>query len=100
MLLQADPTVAYALGGKRKLTLNDLKYDSPYNTYKYLGLPPTPINNPGPKSIRAALNPEKHNYLYMVTIGDGTKRHNFAETYSEHLKYVAEFRRRRNAASN
>ena len=93
MLLQADPTVAYIFNGKSRLLYDDLKIDNPYNTYKNKGLPPGPINNPGAKSIRAALNHESHDYLYMVTIGDGTRRHNFSKTYSEHLGYVAEYRR-------
>lgn len=94
MLLQADPTVAYILNGKKRLLYEDLKIDNPYNTYKYKGLPPAPINNPGAKSIRAALNPESHNYLFMVSIGDGSKRHNFAENLNEHNNYVREYRKR------
>lgn len=94
MLLQADPTVAYLHNGKKRLLYKDLEIDNPYNTYKYKGLPPGPINNPGAKSIRAALNHESHDYLFMVTVGDGTRRHNFSKTYSEHQKYVAEFRKR------
>lgn len=93
MLLQADPTVAYTLNGKKKLTYQDLKVNNPYNTYKYLGLPPGPINNPGAKSIRAALNPEIHNYIYMVSIGDGSNQHNFSVNYSQHLKFVSIYRK-------
>jgi UPF0755 protein len=94
MLLQADPTVAYFLNGKKRLLYDDLKIDNLYNTYKYYGLPPGPINNPGTKSIRAALNPESHNYIYMVSIGDGSFRHNFSENYATHNTYVREYRRR------
>lgn len=94
MLLQADPTVAYALGSNRRILYNDLKSKNPYNTYKFKGLPPGPINNPGAKSIRAALNPDSHDYIYMVTIGDGTRRHNFSKSFSEHKKYVSQYRRR------
>ncbi|MDT3697029.1 MAG: endolytic transglycosylase MltG [Ignavibacterium sp.] len=92
MRLQADPTIQYLLtGGWRRLTYTDLKIESPYNTYKYSGLPPGPINNPGADAILAALYPEKNNYLYFVADGNGA--HKFAKTYSEHLKYVAEYRK-------
>lgn len=94
MLLQADPTVAYSLGRKKRLLYDDLKVDNPYNTYKYLGLPPGPINNPGARSIRATLNAEEHNYFYMVSVGDGSNQHNFATNYNDHLKYVSEYRKR------
>ena len=83
MLLQADPTVIYALGGlDRPLYYKDLKFDSPYNTYKYKGLPPGPINSPGYAAIEAALNPDKTNYLYFVADVDG--RHIFSRTLREH----------------
>lgn len=92
MRLQADPTIQYLLsGGWRRLTYADLKIESPYNTYKYSGLPPGPINNPGANAIMAALYPEQHKYLYFVADGNGA--HKFARTYSEHLKYVAEYRK-------
>ena len=88
MLLQADPTVAYALelSGKsrKKIYYEDLKINSVYNTYKHLGLPPTPICNPGIKSICAALNPAKTDYFFFFA---GKKsRHIFSTTYREHLK--------------
>jgi len=83
MLLQADPTVIYALGGlNRPLYYGDLKYDSPYNTYKYKGLPPGPINSPGLEAIKAALNPDKTEYLYFVA--DLSGRHIFSRTLKEH----------------
>nr|MBN2278713.1 endolytic transglycosylase MltG [candidate division Zixibacteria bacterium] len=83
MLLQADPTVIYALGGlDRPLYYADLKYDSPYNTYKYKGLPPGPINSPGLAAIRAALNPEQTDFLYFVA--DGSGGHVFSTTLNEH----------------
>jgi len=83
MRLQADPTVIYALGGlDRPLYYRDLEYDSPYNTYKYKGLPPGPINSPGLSSIIAAINPEETDYLYFVA--DGTGRHIFSRTLKEH----------------
>lgn len=92
MRLQADPTIQYLLpGGWRRLTYKDLKIESPYNTYKYSGLPPGPINSPGKNAILAALYPEKNNYLYFVANGIGG--HRFAKTYSDHLKNVAKYRR-------
>lgn len=94
MFLQADPTVQYAIGTKRRLLYNDLNYDSKYNTYKYPGLPPGPINNPGKKSIIAAVEPETHKYLYMVATPDESGWHNFSETYSGHLEFVREYRER------
>ena len=85
MRLQADPTIQYLLpGGWRRLTYEDLKIESPYNTYKYSGLPPGPINNPGKNAILSALYPEKNNYLYFVASGNGG--HRFAKSYSDHLK--------------
>jgi len=92
MRLQADPTIQYLLpGGWRRLTYQDLNIISPYNTYKYSGLPPGPINNPGKNAIMAALYPEKNNYLYFVANGNGG--HRFAKTYSEHLKNVTQYRK-------
>lgn len=96
MLLQTDPTVIYALTlGKRDLgrllTRKDLETDSPYNTYKYAGLPPLPICNPGKASITAAAHPDKTPYLYFVASGSGG--HNFARTLEEHNKNVQKWRR-------
>uniref|UniRef100_A0A832G783 Endolytic murein transglycosylase n=1 Tax=Ignavibacterium album TaxID=591197 RepID=A0A832G783_9BACT len=92
MKLQADPTVQYLMkNGWKRLTYNDLMIDSPFNTYKYFGLPPAPINNPGANAIIAALYPEKHNYLFFVA--DGTGKHKFAKNYSEHLRNVREYRK-------
>ena len=92
MRLQADPTIQFLLpGGWRRLLYNDLRIESPYDTYKYAGLPPGPINNPGKNPILAVLYPEKHNYLYFVASGNGG--HKFARNYSEHLKYVREYRK-------
>jgi len=96
MLLQADPTVQYALGTtKKRLLYSDLKIDSRYNTYKYAGLPPGPINSPSATSIEAAANPEQTDYLFFVAVGDGSNRHNFSRNYTEHLKQVAAFRKNR-----
>ncbi|HLR26367.1 MAG TPA: endolytic transglycosylase MltG [Fodinibius sp.] len=91
MLLQADPTVNYAVGKRRRLTFKDYKVEHPYNTYLHAGLPPGPISNPSKSSIEAALYPEEHDYLYMVASPDGT--HNFSKTYQEHLRKSAEWRR-------
>ncbi len=78
-------TVLYALGKhKKRLLFKDLKTRSEYNTYIYKGLPPTPICNPGYKSILAVLFPAKENYLYFVSMKNG--RHYFSKTYSEHHK--------------
>lgn len=107
--LQTDPTVIYALTeGKmkddgmgplgRRLLSKDLQVDSPYNTYKYPGLPPGPIANPGRASIEAALNPEPHNYIYFVA--DGTGGHVFAETLEQHNRNVAEWRKIRRASKD
>jgi len=83
MLLQCDPTVIYALPDlNRPLVLKDLEMDSPYNTYKYPGLPPGPINNPGKSSILAALYPANVDFLYFVARGDGS--HIFSSTLEEH----------------
>lgn len=96
MLLQTDPTVIYAvtkgqedLG--RSLTRKDLSIDSPYNTYKYAGLPPTPICNPGKAAIMAVAHPDKTTYLYFVASGNGG--HNFARTLSEHNENVRKWRK-------
>ncbi len=93
MKLQADPTVAYSRGDRpNRITYKDLQNESPYNTYRVYGLPPGPINCPGRDALLAAVNPEKHNFLYFVASGDG-KSHIFARTYSEHQKNVMNFRR-------
>jgi UPF0755 protein len=86
MLLQIDATVQYALGKtKPVLTYDDLKIDSPYNTYKHAGLPPTPISNPGLAALEAAANPSDDKYLYYVARNDGTGRHYFSTTYEQFL---------------
>lgn len=102
MPLQTDPTVIYALTkgehqnkGQgplgRRLLLKDLQIDSPYNTYKYVGLTPTPIANAGKDSILAVLHPEAHEYLFFVA--DGTGGHSFARTLTEHNQNVANWRK-------
>lgn len=90
MKLQADPTVQYALPAlKNRITNADLKIDSPYNTYKYAGLPPGPIGNPSKEAILAAVYPENHKFLYFVAGKDG--RHLFSEDYNQHQKYAREY---------
>ncbi|MFO7448484.1 MAG: endolytic transglycosylase MltG [Ignavibacteriaceae bacterium] len=91
MRLQADPTVQYLQpGGWKRLKYSDLNIDNPYNTYKYAGLPPGPINNPGKDAILAAFYPEKHKYLFFVADGNGG--HKFSESYTQHLRLVREYR--------
>lgn len=90
ILLQADPTIQYIIpDGPRRLLKRDLEIDSPYNTYRYRGLPPGPVNNPGLQSILAAIHPEPVDYLYFVAKGDGT--HIFSRTWNEHLRAKANF---------
>lgn len=98
MRLQTDPTVIYALTeGKselgRALTRKDLEIDSPYNTYKYAGLPPTPICNPGVASLYAAAHPDSTDYLYFVASGNGG--HNFAKSLKEHNQNVTNWKNNR-----
>jgi UPF0755 protein len=89
--LEIDATVQYALGeNKERLYEKDLQIDSPYNTYRNDGLPPGPIGSPGLDSIKAALTPEKSDYLFYVTKKDGSREHLFGKTYAEHLKNIAE----------
>lgn len=86
MLLQIDATIQYALGEQKPvLTFDDLKIDSPFNTYTHKGLPPTPIANPGLASLQAAANPADVDYLYYVARADGTGRHYFSREYEQFL---------------
>jgi len=94
MRLEADPTIQFILpDGPRRLLYADLEVDNPYNTYRYRGLPPGPVNNPGKASIIAALYPAQHDYLYFVANGKGG--HWFSRSYAEHSKYVQMYRRDR-----
>ncbi len=92
MPLQMDPTVIYALGThyKGQLTRDDLHIVSPYNTYLYRGLPPTPIAMVGKEAIDAAAHPSPTNFLYFVATGDG--RHYFSENYEQQKQAVARYR--------
>lgn len=91
MLLQADPTVNFAIGQRRRLLYADYQVKSPYNTYRHKGLPPGPITNPSLSSIKAALYPDDNNYLYMVANPNGT--HDFSKTFAEHKKKSEAWRR-------
>ena len=86
MLLQADPTVKFALGDptRRRILKKDLETDSPYNTYIHTGLPPGPIRIPSKQAIESVLNYTKHNYLYMCAKEDFSGTHNFATTLGQH----------------
>jgi UPF0755 protein len=91
MKLQTDPTVIYAMGENYNgnIRRKDLKTDSPYNTYVYAGLPPTPIALAGVEAIHAALHPEQGETLYFVAKGDGS--HYFSKTLKEHNRAVAKY---------
>lgn len=95
MKLEADPTVQYAIGKRKRLFYSDLKTDSPYNTYRYAGLPPGPINCPGRESILAALQPEKHGFIFFVAKGDGSGEHVFTTNGTDHAKAVNAYRKQR-----
>lgn len=95
MKLDCDPTIIFALKeeGKFKghLRWKDLKFNSPYNTYLYPGLPPGPICNPGRASLQASLYPAKESYLYFVSKNDGS--HYFSRTLKEHLRAVIKYQK-------
>ena len=92
--LQADPTIVYFLEKRGKVRkrvfYNDLKIDSPYNTYLYAGLPPTPICSPTVSGIQAVLQPEVSDFFYFVASGGG--HHSFSKTYDEHLRKIKKIR--------
>lgn len=92
--LEADPTIQFIIrDGPRRLYFSDLKLDNPYNTYRYPGLPPGPVNNPGRASILATLFPVNHTYIFFVANGHGG--HWFSSTYEEHVRRVRSYRRLR-----
>ncbi|MDQ3673355.1 MAG: endolytic transglycosylase MltG, partial [Gemmatimonadota bacterium] len=91
MLLQADPTVQYAMGRhKARVMYKDLATKSPYNTYLHRGLPPGPIASPGAASLAAAANPANVDYLYFVARQDG--RHEFRQTLAQHNNAIRQIR--------
>lgn len=90
MPLQMDSTVNYALNRSTlRTTSADTRIDSPYNSYQRMGLPPTPIDNPGEDAMRAAIAPAAGNWLYFVTVKPGDTR--FTDNYEQHRRNVAEF---------
>ncbi|KND46344.1 MULTISPECIES: endolytic transglycosylase MltG [Streptomyces] len=98
MPLQMDSTINYALNRSTLDTrVDDTKIDSPYNSYRRMGLPPTPIANPGEAAMRAAVNPASGAWLYFVTVKPGDTR--FTADYQEHLRNVAEFNQNRKKPS-
>lgn len=95
MFLQADPTVKYAVGDPslKRILYRHLEVESPYNTYKHLGLPPTPIAMPDMAAIEAVLNYERHDYYYFCARAELDGRHNFARTHAEHERNAAAYHR-------
>ncbi len=92
--LEADPTVKFAIGdfALRRILNKHLAYDSPYNTYKYGGLPPGPISMASIASIDAVLNVESHDYMFFCAKGDGSGYHNFAKSLKQHNRNAAIYR--------
>ncbi len=94
MKLQADPTIAFCFDYKLdRILKKHLTVDSPYNTYKHVGLPPAPINVPSKGCLDAVLNPQQHKYIYFCASPSFDGTHRFAVTYSEHLKNARAFQR-------
>ena len=99
MLLQADPTVIYAIKKHtgnydtviKRVLYKDLELDSPYNTYKYAGIPPGPITMPDISAIDAVLNPENHDYLYMVANIENFGYHKFANSLAQHNRNKVQY---------
>jgi len=96
--LQADPTIKFALNDftLNRILYDYLKVDSPYNTYKYKGLPPGPIGCPTIESIDAVLNADKNDYLYFAARADFSGYHNFSRTLAEHNRNAAQYQRELN----
>lgn len=98
MPLQMDSTINYALNRSTlRTSQSDTKLNSPYNTYQRMGLPPTPIANPGEEAMRAAVGPPQGDWLYFVSVKPGDTR--FTANYEEHRRNVAEFNRHSRSAS-
>jgi UPF0755 protein len=95
MLLQADPTSVFARRDftTKRVTDYHTKFDSPYNTYMYAGLPPGPISMASISSIDAVLNAEDHSYIFFCAKGDGSGKHAFAKTLSQHNQNAAQYRK-------
>lgn len=94
-MLQADPTVKYAWGDPtiKRLLFKHLEIESPYNTYKHIGLPPGPISIPEPRTIDAVLNYEKHDYYYMCAKPEYSGYHNFSKTLKQHNIYAKAYQK-------
>lgn len=94
MKLQSDPTVVFAINkpNVHRVYYEDLKVNSPYNTYIHTGLPPGPIGFPSTKALNAVLNRDQNNYIYMCAKPDYSGYHNFAKSYSQHQKNAAKYR--------
>jgi UPF0755 protein len=95
MPLQADPTIKFALNdfSIARILTKHLQVNSPYNTYKYRGLPPGPIGCPTKEGIEAVLNAEKHEYYFFVAKADFSGYHNFSRTLAEHNRYAVEYQK-------
>lgn len=98
MRLQSDPTLVFALGDFeiRRVLNKHKKIESPYNTYKYKGLPPGPINLPEISSLEAVLNSEKHDYIFMCAKADFSGYHDFSKTNRQHERYAKAYQRELN----
>jgi UPF0755 protein len=96
--LQADPTIKFAINDftVSRILYKHLDIDSPYNTYKYTGLPPGPIRCPSAEAVDAVLNAEKHDYLYFAAKADFSGYHNFSRTLSEHNRYANQYQKELN----
>ena len=104
MRLETDPTVIYGMGSAYagNIRKSDLMTDTPYNTYRRAGLPPTPIAMPGADALRAAVNPAGGDAIYFMAVGDGSGRHVFSRSYAEHQAawraYMTRYRARQQKA--